>query len=153
MSDIPELENRITAALDRIAWSIENTPAQAAAAPAPVPAPAEPDADLVEELEIERTTNARLVATSEKNVARIERLETRVLRMTDRLEDAEAENKRLNAVIAAMSENNAALRNGDSGAADAGLAAELEHLKAARANDLAELDDIMAELAPIVKEG
>lgn len=147
MSDITELESRITAALDRIAWTVENAPAQAASAPTP----AEPDPDLVEDLEIERATNERLVASREKHVARIERLETKVLRLTDRLENLGAENKRLHSVVAALGENNDALRAGN-GDADAGLAAQLEHLKTARAADLAELDDIMAELAPNLKE-
>ncbi len=152
MSDIPQLEGRISAALDRIAYSIENTPAQAA------PAPPEPDGELAEELEIERATNARLVASKAEGDARIDRLDIRVQRLTDRLEAAESENTRLRNVIASLGDNNTALREanaahqGAGSTADAGVAAQLADLQAARANDIAQLDEIMAELAPAVKE-
>lgn len=155
MTDISELEGRIAAALDRIAWSIESQPA---AAPAVQPEPAEPDSELVEELEIERATNARLVASREKHVARIERLETRVLRLTERLQGAETENKRLEGVITSLSQNNALLRAANSAhqgageTADQSVVAQLEDLRATRARDLQEMEDILAELAPLVKE-
>ncbi|MCY4334484.1 MAG: hypothetical protein OXC60_07390 [Litoreibacter sp.] len=155
MSDISELENRITAALDRIAWSVENQPA---ATPSEVAATPAGDEDLVEELEVERATNARLVASREKHVARIERLETRVLRMSDRLQTAELENKRLEAVIAALTAQNDTLREANASGTDAGetinagLVAQIDDLKAQRKQDLADLDDILAELDPLVKE-
>ncbi|MEM9581935.1 MAG: hypothetical protein AAGA08_02365 [Pseudomonadota bacterium] len=154
MSEISQHESRITAALDRIAICVEN----AAAQPVAAPAPAAPDGDLVEELEIERATNARLVASKAEGEARIERLDTRVQRLTDRLEAAEGENTRLRNVIAALSENNAALREantahqGAGSTADAGVAAQLSDLQQARAQDMAQLDEIMAELAPALKE-
>lgn len=154
MSDISNLENRISAALDRIAWNIENAPA----APAAAPVQAAPDADLVEELEIERATNAKLVASSAQQAAQLERMEVRVGRLTERLEAAATENQRLENVIAELGANNDALRAANSAlepagtTADAGLAAQLEHLKAARAKDLAELTEIMAEVGPIVAE-
>lgn len=154
MSDISELEGRLAAALDRIAWQVESQPA-ATGAPAPIAAP---DGDLVEELEVERATNARLVASREKHVARIERLETRVLRLTDRLKGAEEENARLETVVGVLGENNDALRaanaahQGAGDTADAGAAAQLADLKVQRSKDLQEVDDIMAELAPLVKE-
>lgn len=149
MSDIVEYERRIAAALDRIAKS---------AAGRTSAAPEGADIDLVEELEVERATNARLVTSREKNVARIERLETRVMRMTDRLEAADVENRRLQNVIAALRDNNAKLRDANAehqGAGEtvnAALAAELDNLKAARSADLAELDDILAQMAPMMKE-
>ncbi len=148
MAEISEFEQRITAALDAISKGIEAKDAALAA----MPAVAEGDVDLQEELEIERATNARLVNSREKHVARIERLETRVIRMTERLQLLESENKRLEEVVAALQDNNTKLRNGDTGAADASVMAELDQLRAARAADRAELDEILAELAPIVKE-
>jgi len=92
MSDLSELENRISAALDRIAWSVENAPNAADAAPS---AQAAPDADLVEELEIERATNAKLLAAKEQQAGQLQRLEVRVARLTERLEAADVENRRL----------------------------------------------------------
>ncbi|MEM7470066.1 MAG: hypothetical protein AAF340_01855 [Pseudomonadota bacterium] len=154
MSDISELENRITAALDRIAWSVENQPAALPQGESAAPA----DDELVEELEVERATNARLVASREKHVARIERLETRVLRMSDRLQNAEMENKRLEAVISELGSQNEALREANASGTpagetiNAGLVAQLDDLKAQRKQDLLDLDDILAELAPLVKE-
>ncbi len=159
MSDISELESRITAALDRIAWSVENgldQPATATAAQTPATADG---GELAEELEIERATNQKLSAAREQHVAQIERLEVRVTRLTDRLEQTDAENKRLENVIETLSQNNNTLREanaayqGDAGTADAGANAQLEHLRALREADRGELNDIMAELAPIVKEG
>lgn len=152
MADIVELERRITAALDEIAKSIAERPAtgQTEAIGA--------DADLQEELEIERATNARLVSSREKHVARIERLETRVIRLSERLEALGTENKRLLDVIEALRSNNAALRaaNADyqdaSGAVNTALAAELDHLKAANTAQRNELEEILAELGPMMKE-
>jgi len=85
--------------------------------------------------------------------------EIRVTRLTERLEQTETENKRLENVIQTLSENNTALRDanaayqGDANAAEAGAVAQLEHIRALRDADRHELNDIMAELAPIVKEG
>lgn len=146
MAEISELEQRINAALDAISKGIEAKEAAMADASSVM----EGDADLQEELEIERATNARLVSSREKHVARIERLETRVARLTERLAATEQENKRLEDVVDALHENNAQLRSGMG--ADESLTAELKQMRAARAADRAELDDILAEMAPIVKE-
>lgn len=156
MSDITELESRITAALDRIAWSVENGIEQLGASATLLPAGND---DLAEELEIERATSQKLSAAREQQAAQIERLEIRVTRLTERLEQTETENKRLENVIQTLSENNTALRaanaayQGDANAAEAGAVAQLEHIRALRDADRSELNDIMAELAPIVKEG
>lgn len=149
MAEISEFEQRINAALDAISKGIEAKAAAAAAAPAPAPVD---NTELLEELEDEKATNARLISGREKLSARIEKLETRVFRITQRLETAEAENKRLEDVIATLQSNNVALRAGNPGAVDASVTAELEQLRAARSADRAELDEILAELAPIVKE-
>ncbi|RLJ59995.1 hypothetical protein BCF46_0187 [Litoreibacter meonggei] len=149
MTDVTELEQRIITALDRIAYSADQIAS----------APAAPDADMVEELEIERDTNARLVEAGQQNLARMERMETRVTRLTDRLETMEAENKRLQAAMDALRETNKQLRaaNAEHQGADASINTALETennaLQAARTADLAELDDILSEIAPLVKEG
>ncbi|WP_298256623.1 hypothetical protein [uncultured Litoreibacter sp.] len=148
MTDVTELEQRIMTALDRIEYSAGQITS----------APAAPDEDLAEELEIERDTNARLVETGQQNLARIERLETRVARLTNRLEAVDTENKRLSAVMGALRDTNKALRaaNAEHLGAEAvindDLQAENDALSAAREADLAELDDILSEIAPLVKE-
>ena len=148
MADISELENRISAAMDRIAYSVEtisNTPAA-------------PDADMVEELEIERATNARLAESGQQNLARIERLETRLARLNDKLEFLDTENKRLQAVMGALRDTNKQLRAANAAgeaapdAINAAVEAENDALQAARAADLAELDDIIGEIAPLVQK-
>ncbi|GFE66686.1 hypothetical protein [Litoreibacter roseus] len=153
MADLSQLEQRITQALDKIAAGVE------AGLNKPAPDPASVSlSDLTEELEIERATNERLVAGREKTTAQIERLDIRVERLTKRLEAADTENKRLEAVIEALSENNSALREANAAhqpadvVVDASLSAQLADLKASRKADLDELDDILAELAPLVKE-
>ncbi|EPX80205.1 hypothetical protein [Litoreibacter arenae] len=149
MTDVTELEQRIITALDRIAYSADQIAS----------APAAPDAELVEELEIERDTNARLVEAGQQSLARMERLETRVARLTDRLEKMDTENKRLQAVMGALRETNRQLRaanaehQGAESTVNTALEAENEALQAARAADLAEMDDILSEIAPLVKEG
>lgn len=148
MADLDELEQRIVSAMDRIAYSVDTIAS----------APAAPDADLVEELEIERDTNARLVEAGQQSLARMERLETRVARLTDRLEFLDTENKRLQAVMGALRDTNKQLRmaNAASDAApdavQTALQAENDALQAARTADLAELDEIIADIAPLVKE-
>ena len=149
MTDVTELEQRILTALDRIEYTADQIAS----------APAAPDADTVEELEIERDTNARLVEQGQQNLARIERLETRVARMTDRLEFMDGENKRLQAVMGALRDTNKQLRAanaanlGDEAAINTALQAENEALNATRSADLAEIDDILGSIAPLVKEG
>lgn len=149
MADLSELEQRISAAMDRIAYSVDTMSNSSAA----------PDADLTEELEIERDTNARLVESGQQNLARIERLETRVARLTNRLEFMDTENKRLQAVMGALRDTNKQLRAantaGDAApdAINSALETENEALKAARVADLAELDEIISEITPLVKEG
>jgi hypothetical protein len=69
MSDISELERRITDALDRISKGIEARPA--------VVSDDAGGEDLLEELEVERATNERLIAAKEKHSGQMERLETR----------------------------------------------------------------------------
>lgn len=148
MADISELEQRIKAAMDRIAYSVDTIAS----------GPAAPSADLLEELEIERDTNARLVEAGQQNLARTERLETRVARLTARLEFLDTENKRLQAVMGALRDTNKQLRaanaSGDAApdAINTALAAENDALHAVRAADLAELDEILSEIAPLVKE-
>lgn len=135
MSDITELERRLTAALDRISSGVAN------AAPAV-------DTGQVDELS---SQNAALRE-------RVNRLEDRALRLTDRLEDAEKENARLEAMIAALSDHTDALtaanaaNQGAGDAINAAMSAELSELRSARKADIAQMDEILAELAPAIKE-
>lgn len=152
MSDITDLEKRINSALDRIAQGIE---ARGAAAASETAGATE---NLLEELEIERATNERLIAGREKYAGQIERLETRLTRLTERLNDIDVENKRLQNVVEALRSNNEALRAANaehrdgSDVAVKSLEAEVADIRAARAADLAEIDDVLSELQPLLKE-
>lgn len=135
MSDISELERRLTAALDRISSGVAN------AAPA-----------------IDTAQFESLVAQNGALQDRVQRLDERASRLTDRLEDAEKENARLEAMIAALSDHTDALSSANAagqGAGDAinaAMAAELHELRSARKADIAQMDEILAELAPAIKE-
>lgn len=161
MSDIAELERRISAALARIEAGVE----MLGAAPAEtVPAPRDEDeiARLTEALEAERTANAQLTervrAIKEKQEAIVGALEKKVERLTAQIDAADAEIKRLKRLGDDLMETNRAL----TAAAAAGVAepalinrslmSELEALRGQRASEIAEMDEILAELKPLIGE-
>jgi len=128
MSDIAGYERRIMAAMDRIGRGLE---ALRAAEAAPAPAPAEPVAaqtaapagDLALALEEERMANAQL---TERLRLLKDRAQTAAATAEARIAALEAEVARLTAV--------------------------LEDMGAARATQIAEMDAILDELAPLVGE-
>ena len=156
MTDIAELQARITAALDRIGSGIE--------ALAKAPDEDAPDsgevASLKEALEEERTANAQLEervrAIKQKQDSAVETLVHEVDRLRSLLETEEAAVARLSRVNADLRANNAALREAISnGVAEPHLVnksmmAELEALRAAQSADRAELDAVFGELAAVV---
>ena len=166
MSDLGEYEQRIGAALARLASGIEalagrDRAAVAEQAASPVAAAA-PDAltELREALEAERATNAQLServrAIREKQESTLGALE-RKLAAANREQEARmrdlARLKRANADLLAA--NRSLVEAAASGVADPHLVnramqAELESLRAERGADLAEIDDILAALEPLV---
>lgn len=158
MSDITELERRITAALERIAIGLQGL--ERVDPDRPDPAEIE---GLREALESERSANAqlneRVKAIRERQETQVARLDQRAQEMTARAERLEAEIDRLRAVNARLRETSAALRAanaeglGDPGAIDAAMAAELDALAALREGDRAELEAILADLKPLADAG
>jgi small-conductance mechanosensitive channel len=167
MDDIAELEARITAALGRLGRAMDALaalppPAGAAAVPDAGAADAAERARLAAALEEERMANAqlgeRVKALRERQDATVSGLETRLATLTTQLDTAAIEAQRLRKVNVQLRETVHGLRE----AAAAGLAephlvnktmlAELEALRAARAADLAEMDQILSALDPIVGE-
>ncbi len=156
MSDITELERRITAALTRIDAGVDGM-AQS------------PDGDagevaaLKEALEVEKTANAqleeRVAAIKDKQETLIKDLEAKVSDLTSTVTQQETDAKRLLMVNAQLRESNDELReSNESGVGDAHLInkamqTELEALRATRKADLAELETIMGELKPLIGEG
>lgn len=176
MSDITDYERRIASALERIGHGIEalSLPvaepvaeplaapvAEPAADPAPVSgADATELAALREALESERAANAQLVervrAIKEKQDSTVGKLERRVAKLTRQLEASGADAAKLRRANMQLSEASQALRE----AMAAGLPephlinkamlAELEALRALRASDAAEMEEILAELQPFL---
>lgn len=158
MSDLAELERRITAALDRIGQGVEAL----SAAPATAPAPADDGrmAELEKALDEERTVNAqleeRVKAIKERQENTVDTLAEEVERLREMLEEEEASVARLRKMNGELRTNNDALRDAISaGVAEPHLVnksmmAELEALRAAQAADRAELDAVLGELGPLV---
>lgn len=151
MSDLTDLESRISAALDRVARASERLVATAPESDI------DPDmvARLKEALEAEKTANAQL----EERVRAIrERQDAQVEAVGERAGQAEAEIARLRHVIENLRKNNQALRDAaadgmvDPSLINSALLSELEALRALRESDRAELDGIIAELSPIAQE-
>ena len=155
MTEITELQARITAALDRIGAGLEGL------------GPARPDAGedvarLTEALEEERTANAQLeerVRTiKEKQDGTVEVLAGEVERLRALLATEEEAVSRLSRVNADLRANNTALREAiQRGVAEPHLVnksmmVELEALRTAQAADRAELDAVLGELNALVAD-
>jgi DNA repair exonuclease SbcCD ATPase subunit len=166
MTDLAELERRIGAALDRIAQAAENLPEPAAEPEVPAgPSSADVEAAelaaaLREELEAERSASAqlgqRLSTLRQRHETRLAVVERKLARANEQLDIQGFELQRLKRANAQLAEANrrlmAAQETGspDPGAASRALQAELDALRAARRSEMAELEEIMAELAPLV---
>lgn len=104
-----------------------------------------------------------LVKSSNPNIIqdtnRSNRLEKHILMLTDQLEAQELENNRLTKLIFDLKENNPYQTSKDSDQVDLSesinksLQAEIRHLTALRTRDLAEIDDILKAIEPIILEG
>ena len=158
MSDITELEQRITAALDRIGGCLDGL----AAADWGKLDKAE-IAKLREALDAEKTANSqleeRVVSIKDKQVTLVETLEGEVAKLRDDYGRHSAEVQNLKRVNAKLRKNNRALREantqgvGDTGVINSGRDAELDALRVSRDSDRAELDAILVELTPLVEGG
>jgi len=153
MSDIAALEGRITAALDRIGYGLEQ-----------VATPQASDReDLAAQLDEERTANAQLVervrALKEAQDGRMSELEARVEAQREQMAQLDGELQQLRASNADMRDVSAQLRTAAAeGVADAELInrammAEIDALGAQRGADRAEMDAILSELSPLLREG
>ena len=123
MNDLETLEIRLAAALNRVSTHIENP--------------------------IKQNNNFEL--------ERIDRLERRILILTDQLEAQETENIRLSKTIAELVKSNQIIQSDDTKETDVlleqnnRLRIELENLQSIRERDLAEIDDILREINPILE--
>lgn len=172
MSDFPQIESRISNALERIRLGIDTlmTPPDVDAAPAQVAEKA-PSVDtsaleaqvgeLSAKLDEEQTANAqleeRVKLLKERQDGKLAELESNVDAGRARAARMDRELQRLRQVNAELRDINSQLREAvTAGVSEPHLVnkamlAELEALRATRAADAAEMDAIMAELTPIIE--
>jgi chromosome segregation ATPase len=156
MSDISGLEQRITAALDRIGNGL-NRMSQSEAAPAD---PGELAA-LQELLDGEKLANAqleeRVKAIKEKQESLVRDLEIEVTSLRADIAAKNEDAERLKNINGRLRRNNRALRDanaqgvGDPDLINNSMVVELDALRANHESDRAELDSILVELKPLVE--
>lgn len=147
MSDIAELERRITAALERIGQSVERGFAAGAVPPTGAAVDAEREAVLAE-------------ALSERDAARAEsvELQAQVTRLTRQVDAYGLDLQRMRKTVIQLRETLRSLREAqtaaqpDGGVIHSALIAELEALRSERLADLIEMEAIIAELKPLTAE-
>lgn len=150
MSNIDELQRRITAAMDRVAMGVEKVAS----------APSGPDPETAQALEDERIANAQL--TERVRVLK-KKSDAEITRLRSQIEETEARMAELDLTLQRLRRANAELRDGANalreanaeGVGDAHLInktmlAELEALRAERAADVAESTAIITALTPLV---
>lgn len=161
MTELPELEMRITAALDRIKSSIGELSAPVVAPEAPS-GPSDADVTAMSaKLAEEQTANAqleeRVKLLKERQDGKLSELESNVEAGRARAARMDRELQRLRQVNAELRDINSKLREAvTAGVSEPHLVnkamlAELEALRATRASDAAEMDAILQELTPIIE--
>ena len=165
MTEISELEGRISAALDRIrsgVSALENKAVASGDAPAAAPAGDDRVAQLEAELAAQKDVNAQLeervkVLKSRQDTV-IAELNSGAERAKEQLQSFEADLEKLreeNAALRDVSENlrKAAEADGiDAAMINRAMQAELDALRALRAAEAAEVATILAELKPLIEE-
>ena len=156
MNSLADLEQRLSAAFDRIDGGIAAMPPHATVA-----APQISD-DLQQALDDERIVTAqlqeRLRAVKEKDELVQAQSTARIVQMTQQLDTQGAELKRMRNTTVQLREVLRILREASAqGLSDPHLInramlAELDALRATRQTEVAEMDEILAELAPLIEE-
>lgn len=152
MSDIDGLQQRLTAAMDRIATGLEGLDT----------AGADDTAALQAALDDERVANAQLTERVRKLSERQEAATSEAKAVADaaqaRVQELDLELQRLRKANEQLRESNAALRTaneegvGEAHLINKSMMAELEGLRAARAADVAEASSIIGALTPLLDQ-
>ncbi|MGY6696996.1 MAG: hypothetical protein ACXIUW_13375 [Roseinatronobacter sp.] len=155
MSNVSDLERRLSRALDRIARSAERI----ATVPQGRDTASELN-DLRTALEAERTKTAqlseRLGVAKQRQESSFSSLERKLARMTEQLDLQSLEMLRLKKANTKLIEANRQLREShevqviEPSTINRSLIAELEALRAERAAEAAELEDVLGELKPLI---
>lgn len=150
MSNIDELQRRITVAMDRVAQGLDKIGSAEAA----------PVAELEQALEDERTANAQLTervrTLKTKSDNEMAALRAQIEEADARMSQLDIEVQRMRHANAQLTEACAALQDanadgvGDPHLINKAMLAELEGLRAARASDVAESSAILAALTPLL---
>jgi len=156
MQELTELELRLAKALDRLDAGLANLPEAA------VKSVAAPGNDLQSDLDEERMLtaqlNERLRAVKEKEAQSQLQSTAKLDQMSQLLDTQGAELKRMRNTTVQLREVLRILREASAqGLSDPHLVnramlTELEALRATRHTEVAELDEILAELAPLIEE-
>ncbi|MDJ0638375.1 MAG: hypothetical protein QNJ20_06040 [Paracoccaceae bacterium] len=152
MDEISEYQRRITAALDRASQALDQLRGSGG----------EDTSALKAELDAERVANQQLEervrAIKEKQETTVSQLEAQVEDLGTALKTRDAELQQVRSVNEELRKSNAALREanakgvGDADLVNGAMVSELESLRAARAADRAEIEEILATLEPVLKE-
>ena len=155
MSNVSDLERRLGSALDRIAKSAQKL----GAAPTGSDQSSEVE-ELRNQLEAERAKTAQLServnAVRNRQEGSFATLERRLARMTEQLDLQSLEMLRLKKANTKLIEANRQLREGseakiiEPSTINRSLLAELEALRAERAAEMAEMEDVLGELKPLI---
>lgn len=150
MSNIDDLQGRITAAMDRIAKGVDTLAA----------APAGPDPETAQALADERIANeqlrARVQALKTRTDAEMAELRAQAEASAARISELDVALQRVRRANEQLQASSTALRDanaegvGDADLINNAMLAELEGLRAARAADVAEASAILAALTPLV---
>ncbi|WP_322866146.1 hypothetical protein U5922_008050 [Aquicoccus sp. G2-2] len=155
MSQIEELERRMTAALDRIAAGVEAFDAGGGTDPEEL---TRAKADLEDEKLATAQLEERIRALHEKQATKIAELAAQGAGQAQAVARLDSELQRLRAANEQLRQSNAALREaneqgvGEPHLINKAMLAELEGLRAARAADVAETAAILDALGPLVSE-
>ena len=161
MQDIAELERRITAALERIAVGVDRLPASAATAAAPVGGGEKELSQLRAALEEERIVSAqlteRLRSVKEKDALLRAELDEKCQRLTRQLDTQGLELQRMRKTAVQLREQlremrEAQMRDLDPQILNRAMLAELDALRATRQTEMAEMEELIAELSPLIEE-
>lgn len=166
MNDISDLQRRLGQALDRIAEGLDGVEARRAPEltldtaedTGPTPEMAALQAELEAEREVTAQLEERVRALRESQDGRVAELEAALADLQAKLAPLQAERQRLKGVNAALRKSNQALRTAnqaglpDAAAINQSMADELDAIRAVQESDSAELNGILADLAPILKE-
>jgi chromosome segregation ATPase len=154
MTNISDLQRRITTALDRIDRGIDRLP---------VGVPASTDLEklrgaLADEKAASAQLAERLRALKDRDGQTVQTLEARIEVLTRQLDVQGLEMQRLRKMTAQLRDqlrvlHEAAANNApDPQLINKAMVVELESLRATRASETAELDEILSELTPLIRE-